>query len=308
MTGYRKEGRALLLTRSRSVRARTTVLERGVAGESQGRFFSMSLDPEDSAAEPGDFTPLERLEARISAAAGSARIDRLRIHSGWTRQGYGEERTWEESHVRVQIEWVVTRAALRLTTMRGGANLGEIDGEELGNLARALVAARPWRDPVSGPIAIGAPVAAAIAAAGAAEPAEISAVRLVQTPHPAWPRDGNGRSIVRTIVADDPPPNLWRPSYRSPAAPAFLHVEIEPAGAAPMPSVIAIETLGPVRIAGNRARFPALLIVDERAGAADLELDLEGMASAGGEEAPRWFPFGAGAWGRVLVSRNGWIR
>lgn len=309
MIAYRKEGRALLLTRSRGLRARTTVLERGAAGESEGRFFSMSLDPETSAAQPLELSPLERLESAIAAAeCSAARIERLHILSGWSRHAYGEELSWEERHVRVHVEWTAPEGALRLTTMRGGAEPGDIDPEELRMIARTLAAARPWKGRSTGPIAIGAAVAAAIAAAGLAARAETSALRLVQTPHPAWPRDGNGRSIGRAIVTEGPPPNLWRPSYRSPAEPAFFHVEIEPAGEAAMPAMTAIEALGPIRMAENRARFPALLMEEDGARAADLEIDLEELSGAEGGESRRWFPFGAGAWGRALVSRNGWIR
>lgn len=299
---YQKDGRALLLTRSRGVLTMSSVAERGVAGESQGRFFSMSLEPEGAAAETGEFTPLRLLEERIAAVAQSTRIERLHLLSGWSRHRHGEGRMWEERHVRLHLEWSAPSNGLRVTTTRGGAELSDIDVDELGVVAGALRSPGSDGVDVSGGIALAPPVAAAIAAAASRAGGEIQRIRLVQVPHPSWPRDGAGRMVVKSVITDAPPPNRWRPSYRSPSVPAPLNVEIEPADAREAPETTAIETIGPVHIAGNRARISVLMTNGVRAAVKEIEIDLEGLAVARAAGPRRWFPFAAGAWGRLLVA------
>ncbi|HSN68402.1 MAG TPA: hypothetical protein VLV48_04100, partial [Thermoanaerobaculia bacterium] len=98
-------------------------------------------------------------------------------------------------------------------------------------------------------------------------------------------------------------PNVFRPSYRSPAAPALMHVEL---GGDDQRSTMAVECevleLARAPHVGEGAIvLDALCARGSETFFASIEIAAERLVSGTASGPRRWFPFGAGAWGRRLA-------
>lgn len=309
---YRKSGRAVTFLVARGEQSIIETREEGISRSLGGRFSSASARAD--ADPPGDSGALIELARSLMAGVASpVQLERLQIVMGSSEQRVesdGGERIWRETHVRLHASLLVRRLGLRVPLLRGGPFLESIDAKDWRARLTALAGLRePAR--AAGSIALEAPVVARIAAALAASGHPVPEVRLVQQPHRDYPFDGDGARVRGGVVSAPRAswPNRYRPSYRSPSVRAVLHAAIESERQAPVPPVAALEVLGAVRLADGAVLIDALCGAGDGSFPARFEIGLAGLAfPAGSDPDPVWFPFGAGAWGRLMVAEGARIR
>ncbi|MFN2238163.1 MAG: hypothetical protein ABR524_02115 [Thermoanaerobaculia bacterium] len=302
---YLKRGESVRLNFCRGLRTLASTLERGAAGMREGRFFSASLAPDLPWTLPVE--PVEAIEDGIrSMVPRGAQVERLEILLGTSHHVLGETE-WSEAHSRVFLACFDARTRSRVEILRGGATPAELD---LRGIAASL---RSWHHPgdprESEAVELGGPVTAALAAHFAATGSVPPEVPLIQEPHPSFPLDGNGERIERFDAAGSRRadwPNVDRPSYRVPPRPAILHARLESVAddSAP-PELRAVEPLGGVRFRAGAVELETLMEGVGGSFRANLRIPLSSFANLGrADDAIRWFPVGAGAWGETLVARN----
>jgi hypothetical protein len=307
---YRKQGAAARITVLRGEVFETTTRESGVAGSSGGRFFSASA--EAAVALPGTALDDARSirERVVAAIAGEVTLERLRVVCGASTHTYAadpkSERTWMETLTVVHLTLLAPSGA-RVSVLRGGAAPSAIEPAAIAMIARALAGARR-RQVASGTSVVLSPaVAAALAVDLARGPRIRREARVVQHPHPDFPVDGEGRTIAAfdaagTAITDWP--NVFRPSYRSPAVPALMHAGIETSGtvASRDGCIEAIELLRPPHASSAAIAIDALCESGGETFVASLEIPVAELSKARAVDGERfWFPFHAGAWGRPVA-------
>lgn len=311
---YRKEGASARVTTLRGGTRATTARESGVAGYSGGKFFSASVEARE---EIGGalLADARALHAEAQAAAARVGIERLRVVRGAASHRFepheDDPRSWSEMHAILHLT-LLARSGARISILRGGASAGDIDAREIESIARALENARPHRPPrPREPIALSPAVSAAIAAE--VPRALPSRILVIQTTHPDYEKDGEGNAIARFDPAGRTPadwPNVFRPSYRSPASRALMHVELESGkGEAAIATEIEVmELVRPPHLGERGLVLDALCSRGDETFFASIELAPERLG-AGAANGPRlWFPFGAGAWGRRMTIEGALFR
>lgn len=311
---YRKEGAAARVTSLRGKVFESTTRESGIAGYSGGRFFSASGEARHEV--PASSLEDARLLYRTIATAAGERghIERLRVVCGAATHSFAPEeeepRSWSEGHAIVHVTLVAPSGA-RISVMRGGTSATQIDTAEIGAISSAV--ARAGRRPrIEGDAALSlSSSAAATLAAEIARHGELAShMPLVQETHPAWTFDGEGLPIARFIPQGQTAtgwPNVFRPSYRSPAVVALMHVELnvsEESASAP-DAIEVVELARAPHIDEEVIVLDALCSRDGERFFATFEIPLESLAGARAAGGARsWYPFHAGAWGRPTVIRG----
>ncbi|HUP63774.1 MAG TPA: hypothetical protein VM557_00635 [Thermoanaerobaculia bacterium] len=310
MSNYEKEGASVAILSTRGVATISRIREGGAAAARSERFQARSLEASDHPL-PWESELQQCYQTLIEKLGPAAEIERLLLQSGHALHRTADE-SWSETRAILQLTLTSRSRGLRLPILRGAAGLEEIDLTEIQSLqsllARVTAAAN---DPLS-EIALRPPVSAAIAQALAARKWIPPGVPLRQSTHPSYPNDGDGRR-VRDFGADGTKADLWpnrfRPSYRAPAQPALFHVEIrserEPPGE---PAIAALETLAQPRIIGELVVLDALCERDGSSFLGSIEIPLPLLRGSGAAGKRRWFPYGAGCWGRTLVIPEARIR
>lgn len=311
---YRKEGASARVTTLRGETLETTARESGVAGYSGGKFFSASVDARE---EIGGtlLADARALHDEARAAVAGVALERLRVVRGAASHRFepqeDDPRSWSEMHAILHLT-LLARSGGRISVLRGGASTGDIDAREIASIASALGNARPQRHPgPRGTVALSPAVSAAIAA----EVPRVLSSRtvIIQSTHPAYAKDGEGNAIARFDPAGRTPaewPNVFRPSYRSPASPALMHVEL---GGGKEEKAIAaecevLELVRPPHVGERAVALDALCSRGAETFFASIELSAERLR-AGAASGPRlWFPFGAGAWGRRMAVEGALFR
>ncbi len=304
---YRKEGSTARAASLRGMAFESTTRESGVAGHRGGRFFSASAAPHGDLAAPS-MEEARALHDRIATAAGAfVSIERLRVVAGTAAHRFepeeGDARSWSETLV-IAHATMVARSGARASVLRGGATAGAIDLEEIAAIARAFAAAgEKLHLAPDQPLLFSPAVAATLAAAIARDARLLERVPIVQEIHPDYRADGDGLPIERTFASGAAPaewPNVFRPSYRSPATPALMHVELAAREGASTPpeAVEMIELLRPPHPDGDALALEALCRTGGTTFLGAVRLPVERLAGATAEGARAWYPFHAGAWGR----------
>lgn len=305
---YRKEGSTARVTSLRGVVFESTTHESGVAGFRGGRFFSASAAP-DGAITPPSIHDARSLHDRVAEALGSdVRVERLRAISGAAAHRFepeeGEEaRRWAETLTLVHVT-IVAPGGARVSVLRGGASPDAIDAAEIGAAGRDLAAARKRiRIAPDRPLVLSSPVAAALAAEIARDARLLDRIPVGQETHPDYGVDGEGTAIERAFASGSSPaewPNVFRPSYRSPAMPALMHVELaaREARGGSRDAVEMIELLRPPHAEGDAIALEGLCGAEGSRFIGAVRLPVARLAAATAEGPRRWFPFHAGAWGR----------
>lgn len=310
---YRKEGVSTIVSLARGIESVARVAEGGMAGVREGRFFAASLDPAagpEATPDPGPLVDLLRTIGR--SLPGDVELERMTLMAGASAHEIDFEpgaRRWNEAHCRLHLTLRSTRTRLEVPLLRGGARTDDLELRELVEVAALL--ARPRAGvPRVATLELAPAVMAELAASLAVLDDLPAGVRLRQTSHPAWPFDGAGAEIVAfEASAGGRRPNVFRPSYRSPAVPAMFHVEIPVGGEEARGEVAAVEPIGSARWSGGSVRLDALCAVDGGGFAARIEIPAAGMARLSRSPGERqWFPLRAGAWGTGAVVERARIR
>ncbi len=308
---YRKEGSTARVTSLRGEVFESTTRESGVAGYSGGRFFSASGEPRDALPVCSIDDARALHDAMVSAVGKRARVERLRAVCGSSAHRFEpedeDERIWSETLAIVHLT-LVARSGARLSLLRGGPSPAAIDRAELAAVAAALAGARERRrvDPER-PLLLSPAPAAAVAAELARDPRAAAELPLAQEGNPDFPFDGEGRPVAKLAAAGwttTASPNVFRPSYRSPAVAALMHVELatrsavrEMAGA-----VEVVELLRPPHLDRGALLLDAVCAEDGQPFFGTLQIGIGRLAAAAAAGERRvWHPFHAGAWGRPTI-------
>ena len=310
MSNYEKEGASVAILSARGMVTISRILEGGAAAARSERFQARSLEASDRPL-PSERELESCYQALIEKLGAAAEIERLLLQSGHALHRTAEE-SWSETRTILQLTLTSRSRGLRLPILRGGAGVEEIDLTEIQSLQTRLARVTSAADEPLSQIALRPPVSAAVTHALAARKWIPPGLPLCQSTHPSYPNDGDGRR-VRDFDADgtraDVWPNRFRPSYRAPAEPALFHVEIgsvsEMAGE---PAIAALETLAPPRIIGDVVVLDALCERDDSSFLASIEISLPLLRGCGAGGERRWFPYGAGSWGRTMVVPDTRIR
>ncbi|HEY0789115.1 MAG TPA: hypothetical protein VGE86_10755, partial [Thermoanaerobaculia bacterium] len=128
-------------------------------------------------------------------------------------------------------------------------------------------------------------------------------VPIGQETHPEYRVDGEGVPIERTFASGSSPaewPNVFRPSYRSPAMPALMHGALsarETRGGS-RGAIEVIDLLRPPHAEGDAIALEALCAAEGSTFIGAVHLPVARLAAATAEGPRKWYPFHAGAWGR----------
>ncbi len=324
MSNYEKEGASIAILSARGVVTISRITEGGAAAARSERFQARSLDASDRPL-PSESELQRSYELLIEKLGPAAEIERLLLQAGHALHRTPEE-SWSETRAILQLTLTSRARGLRLPILRGAAGVDEIDLTEIQSLQSLLSKVTQAADHPLSEVALRPPVCAAVAHALAARKWIPAGVSLRQSTHPSYPNDGEGKR-VRDFEADGTKaevwPNRFRPSYRAPAVPALFHVEIgesitaqgvrrlggrspdEPAGDL---AISALETLAQPRIVGELVVLDALCERDGSSFLASIEIPLALLGSSEAKGERRWFPVGAGSWGRTLVVPDARIR
>lgn len=304
---YRKEGTTARVTSLRGVVFESTTRESGVAGFRGGRFFSASAEPAGSPGTPRIDDARALHDRVVDAAVSLVAIERLRAVCGASAHRFepeeGDARSWTDSLALVHAT-VSARSGMRVSVLRGGPSADSIDAAEIRAIAGALAAAGETRPIDADEALVLAPaVSAAIAAEMGRDPRLAEHVPIAQATHPDYGVDGLGMPIAAAFASGSSPaewPNVFRPSYRSPAVPALMHVElaVREARAGSRDPMEAIELLRPPHADRNWLELEALWLRGDETFAGSIRLPLARLAEATVEGERSWYPFHAGAWGR----------
>ena len=241
-------------------------------------------------------------------------LERLRVVRGAASHRFEppeeEPRAWSEMQAVLHLT-LLARSGARVSVLRGGASIEDIDMREIATIATALANAHSRRRAerrvsVTLSPAVSATVAAELS--GAFPPQ-----RIVQESHPDFAIDGAGNAIERFDPAGRSLaewPNVFRPSYRSPASPALMHVALSNRDDEnPIESDFAlIELVRPPHAGESGVMLDALCARGGESFLASIEIPMERLAAAAGGGRRIWFPFGAGAWGRTISVEGARVR
>lgn len=315
MTGtYRKEGASARVATLRGETRATTARESGVAGYSGGRFFSASVEASEDVG--GTLLAEARAlhEGALAAAGTSVAVERLRVVRGAASHRFeppgDEPRAWSEMQAVLHLTLLAPSGA-RVSILRGGASIGDIDPREITTIAIALANARPRRRARQrASVALSPAVSAAIAAELSNA---LSPHLIVQESHPDFATDGVGNAIDRFDPAGRARaewPNLFRPSYRSPASAALMHVALSAGGdqTTGESELALVELLRPPHAGEHGVILDALCARERESFLASIEIPAGRLAAAVAGGPRIWFPFGAGAWGRGMSVEGARVR
>lgn len=306
---YRKEGATARVTSLRGALFESVARESGVAGYRGGRFFSASAEPRENTLD-AEIGAARVLHDRIAAASDSgARIERLRAISGASSHRFepaeGAPRSWTETLAVVHLTLLAPSGA-RASLLRGGASPDAIDSSEIAAVARALGAMNGRRRiPSQAPLVLSPAVSAELAAEIGRDLRLAPRIRVTQRSHPDFRVDGEGVPIAPLTpeqVAAAQWPNVFRPSYRSPAVSALMHGELaaREGGASSEGAIALVALLRPPHAVAGSISVEAVCWSEGETFAGAAQLSFERLARGTAEGPRTWYPFHAGAWGRRL--------
>jgi hypothetical protein len=316
---YRKHGRTVRLERIGGDRALIAVLESGEA-ESHDEVFSCRSFPAHLPLPEIDETTVIRAESAIvSLMDDRLWLERLVITSGIAvheRQTAAGERVWSDASFRIHASIVNRQGGLRMTWDETNP-----DDKSLAELARAISAlasnpghpdANPARIQLSGPVAAALWPVLLLALAGrpAGDRKERSELTLAQSSGGGYDIDGNGEAIAVTTLFDgahvaDRWPNVFRPTYRRrpQSMPMNLRASLEREEEVATDS-LALAILEPPAVEGSDVAVLLLVVDGDRRGfpmrlAMTPSEWFSAVVGLGGVD--RWYPYGAGSFGRVTT-------
>lgn len=305
---YRKEGATARVTSLRGALFESVARESGVAGYRGGRFFSASAEPRENTLDAA-LGAARSLHDRIAAARDSgARIERLRAIAGASSHRFepeeGDPRSWRETLAVVHLTLLAPSGA-RASLLRGGASPDAIDSSEIAAVARALGAMNGRRRiPPGAPLVLAPAVAAELAAEIGRDLRLAARIRVTQRTHPDFRFDGEGVLIAPLTPEQGAAaqwPNVFRPSYRSPAVPALMHGELAAReGDASSGAIALVALLRPPHASAGSISLDAVCSAEGETFAGTAQVSFERLARGTAEGPRAWYPFHAGAWGQRL--------